>query len=127
MTRFAAGRKNALRIELNGELGSVAFDLERLNELEFHDHAGDPLTAGFTRILVTEPGHPYLSGWWPPGHVLGWDVTFTHEVADLVTAIAAGHRAAAVLRRRPAGPAGPGGRAGKRGQRQQVDHRSDSR
>jgi predicted dehydrogenase len=90
VTRFAAGRKNALRIELNGELGSLAFDLERLNELDFHDHGADPLTAGFRRILVTEPGHPYLSAWWPPGHVLGWDVTFTHEVADLVTAIAAG-------------------------------------
>jgi len=90
VSRFAAGRKNALRIELNGSLGSVAFDLERLNELEFHDHAGDSLTAGFTRILVTEPGHPYLSGWWPPGHVLGWDVTFSHEIADLVTAIAEG-------------------------------------
>ncbi|HUB42044.1 MAG TPA: Gfo/Idh/MocA family oxidoreductase [Streptosporangiaceae bacterium] len=90
VTRCAAGRKNALRIELNGELGSLAFDLERLNELEFHDHAGDPLTAGFTRVLVTEPGHPYLAGWWPPGHVLGWDVTFIHEVADLVSAIAAG-------------------------------------
>lgn len=89
-TRFAAGRKNALRIELNGERGSVAFDLERLNELDFHDHTADPLTAGFQRILVTEPGHPYLSAWWPPGHVLGWDVTFTHEVADLLTAIAAG-------------------------------------
>ena len=90
VTRFAAGRKNALRIELNGELGSVAFDLERLNELEFHDRAADPLTAGFSRVLVTEPGHPYLSGWWPPGHVLGWDVTFSHEIADLVTAIADG-------------------------------------
>lgn len=90
VTRFAGGRKNALRIELNGELGSVAFDLERLNELEFHDHAGDPLTGGFTRILATEPGHPYMSGWWPPGHVLGWDVTFSHEIADLVTAIAQG-------------------------------------
>jgi predicted dehydrogenase len=89
-TRFAAGRKNALRIELNGELGSLAFDLERLNELEFHDHAADSLTAGFTRILATEPGHPYLSAWWPPGHVLGWDVTFSHEVADFVAAIAAG-------------------------------------
>jgi predicted dehydrogenase len=88
-TRFAAGRKNALRIELNGELGSIAFDLERLNELEFHDHTRDALTAGFTRILATEPGHPYLSAWWPPGHVLGWDVTFSHEVADFVTAIAA--------------------------------------
>lgn len=90
VTRMAAGRKNALRIELNGSLGSVAFDLERLNELEFSEHAADPLTAGFTRILVTEPGHPYLSGWWPPGHVLGWDVTFSHEIADLVTAIAEG-------------------------------------
>ena len=90
VTRFAAGRKNALRIEVNGELGSVAFDLERLNELLFHDHAADPLTAGFTRILATEPGHPYLSAWWPPGHVLGWDVTFSHQIADLVTAIAEG-------------------------------------
>jgi predicted dehydrogenase len=90
VSRFATGRKNALRIELNGSLGSVAFDLERLNELEFHDHAGNALTAGFTRILVTEPDHPYLSGWWPPGHVLGWDVTFSHEIADLVTAIAKG-------------------------------------
>jgi predicted dehydrogenase len=89
-TRFAAGRKNALRIELNGELGSIAFSLDRLNELEFHDHAPDSLTAGFTTILATEPGHPYLSAWWPPGHVLGWDVTFSHEVADFVTAIAAG-------------------------------------
>jgi predicted dehydrogenase len=90
VSRFAAGRKNALRIELNGSLGSVAFDLERLNELEFHEHVGNALTAGFTRILVTEPDHPYLSGWWPPGHVLGWDVTFSHEIADLVTAIAEG-------------------------------------
>ena len=88
-TRFATGRKNALRIEVNGALGSLAFDLERLNELEFADSAwsgtgrsgtGDPLTQGFRRILVTEPGYPYLSAWWPPGHVLGWEHTFTHEV-----------------------------------------------
>jgi predicted dehydrogenase len=83
-TRFATGRKNALRIELNGERGSLAFDLERLNELEFCDDGG------FRRILVTEPSDPYVSRWWPPGHVLGWDVTFIHEVSDLVTAIAAG-------------------------------------
>jgi predicted dehydrogenase len=89
-TRFASGRKNELRIELNGERGSLAFNLEQLNELQFYDHAQDAETAGFRRILVTEPGHPYLSAWWPPGHVLGWDVTFTHEIADLVTAIAAG-------------------------------------
>jgi predicted dehydrogenase len=88
-TRFAPGRKNELRIELNGERGSLAFNLEQLNELQFYD-AQDGETAGFRRILVTEPGHPYLSAWWPPGHVLGWDVTFTHEIADLITAIAAG-------------------------------------
>jgi len=89
-TRFASGRKNELRIELNGERGSLAFNLERLNELQFYDHEQDAASAGFRRILVTEPGHPYLSAWWPPGHVLGWDATFTHEIADLVTAIAAG-------------------------------------
>ena len=89
-TRFAAGRKNQLRIELNGDRGSLAFDLERLNELQFCDRADDLAEAGFRRILVTEPGHPYLSAWWPPGHVLGWEHTFTHQVRDLVTAIAAG-------------------------------------
>jgi predicted dehydrogenase len=89
-TRFATGRKNQLRIELNGDRGSLAFDLERLNELQFCDRSDDPATAGFRTILVTEPGHPYLSAWWPPGHVLGWEHTFTHEVRDLVTAIAAG-------------------------------------
>ena len=70
--------------------GSLAFDLERLNELEFCDATQDAATQGFRRILVTEPGHPYLSAWWPPGHVLGWEHTFTHEVRDLVTAIAKG-------------------------------------
>jgi predicted dehydrogenase len=88
-TRFATGHKNQLRIELNGDRGSLAFDLERLNELEFYDRA-EGAEAGFRRISVTEPGHPYLSAWWPPGHVLGWEHTFTHEVRDLVTAIAAG-------------------------------------
>jgi predicted dehydrogenase len=94
-TRFASGRKNALRIEVYGERGSLAFDLERLNELEFCDNTGSAgrvgrATAGFRRILVTEPGHPYLSAWWPPGHVLGWEHTFTHQVRDLVVAIGEG-------------------------------------
>jgi predicted dehydrogenase len=89
-TRFATGRKNALRIELNGDRGSLAFDLERLNELQVHEQAVRENEAGFRRILVTEPSHPYLSAWWPPGHVLGWEHTFTHQVRDLVTAIAKG-------------------------------------
>jgi predicted dehydrogenase len=89
-TRYAAGRKNALRVELNGSAGSLAFDLERLNELEFYDGTDATATAGFRRILVTEAEHPYLSGWWPPGHILGWEHTFAHQARDLLTAIAAG-------------------------------------
>jgi predicted dehydrogenase len=91
-TRYAAGRKNGLRIELNGSAGSLAFDLERLNELEFYDgeDTDGGATAGFRRILVTEPEHPYLSGWWPPGHTLGWEHTFSNQARDLLTAIADG-------------------------------------
>jgi predicted dehydrogenase len=87
-TRFATGRKNQLSLEVNGSLGSLVFDLERLNELSFYEAAG--VDSGFRRILVTEPSHPYLAAWWPPGHVLGWEHTFTHQVRDLVTAIADG-------------------------------------
>ncbi len=86
-TRFATGRKNQLRIEVNGSAGSLVFDVETMNELLYYDGSDNPEVAGFRRILVTEPGHPYLSGWWPPGHVLGWDHTFVHEIADLVAAI----------------------------------------
>ncbi|HEV2779443.1 MAG TPA: Gfo/Idh/MocA family oxidoreductase [Actinophytocola sp.] len=89
-SRFATGRKNALRIEVNGALGSLAFDLERLNELEFYDGTDPAAEQGFTRILVTEADHPYLSAWWPPGHLLGYEHSFTHEVRDLVHDIAAG-------------------------------------
>ncbi|HEV8556260.1 MAG TPA: Gfo/Idh/MocA family oxidoreductase [Actinophytocola sp.] len=89
-TRFATGRKNALRVEINGSHGSVAFDLERLNELEFYDATLPETERGFRRILVTEPDHPYMSAWWPPGHILGYEHTFTHELRDFLTAIAAG-------------------------------------
>ncbi|MFI8288577.1 Gfo/Idh/MocA family protein [Streptomyces sp. NPDC085614] len=89
-TRMAAGRKNALRVEINGEKGSLAFDLERLNELSFHDHTEPAVSAGFRRILVTEPQHPYLEGWWPPGHALGYEHTFVHQARDLVLAVASG-------------------------------------
>ncbi|MFJ7010361.1 Gfo/Idh/MocA family protein [Streptomyces albogriseolus] len=89
-TRYATGRKNALRIELNGERGSLAFDLERLNELEYHDGTGAAAHGGFRRILVTEPDHPYLDAWWPPGHGLGYEHTFAHQARDLVHAVAEG-------------------------------------
>jgi predicted dehydrogenase len=89
-TRFATGRKNALRLEVNGSLGSLAFDFEAMNELEFYDGTEDAVTAGFRRILVTEADHPYAGAWWPPGHGLGYEHTFVHEVADLVRDLAAG-------------------------------------
>jgi predicted dehydrogenase len=88
-TRFATGRKNALRVEINGSAGSLAFDFEAMNELWFHDQTLDADTAGFRRILVTEPTHPYAGAWWPAGHGLGYEHAFTHEVADFVGAIAA--------------------------------------
>ncbi|UIX29722.1 Gfo/Idh/MocA family protein [Streptomyces sp. GQFP] len=91
-TRYATGRKNALRIELNGGHGSLAFDLERLNELAYHDGTEPGTHAGFRRILVTEPDHPYLDAWWPPGHGLGYEHSFVHQARDLVHAIAAGSR-----------------------------------
>lgn len=89
-TRCAAGHKNGLRVEINGSGGSLAFDLERLNELQFFSRTDRASSDGFARVLVTERHHPYLSGWWPPGHVLGWEHTFTHQARDLLTAIASG-------------------------------------
>jgi predicted dehydrogenase len=89
-TRFALGRKNAIRIEVNGSAGSLAFDFEDMNVLHFFDGAEPAETAGFRRIIVTEPEHPYVGAWWPAGHGLGYEHGFTHQVVDLVTAIARG-------------------------------------
>ncbi|HET9899500.1 MAG TPA: Gfo/Idh/MocA family oxidoreductase [Actinomycetes bacterium] len=89
-TRMATGRKNALRIEVNGTRGSLAFDFEDMNVLEFYDATENAETAGFRRILATEPDHPYVEAWWPPGHGLGYEHGFSHQVVDLVTAIAEG-------------------------------------
>jgi predicted dehydrogenase len=84
-SRFATGRKNALSWELNGSGGSLAFDLERLNELQISEGA-----KGFRTLLVSEPEHPFWSWWWPPGHMLGWEHTFVHEVHHILNAIATG-------------------------------------
>ncbi|NED97771.1 Gfo/Idh/MocA family oxidoreductase [Phytoactinopolyspora alkaliphila] len=89
-TRYATGRKNAIRIEINGSTGSLAFDFEDMNLLHFYDGTEPAATAGFRRIVVTEPEHPYVAAWWPPGHLLGYEHGFTHQAVDLVTAIAEG-------------------------------------
>ncbi len=87
-SRFATGHKNGLRLELNGSAGSIIFDLERMNELLIYDARQE--NAGFRTVLVTEPSHPYIAAWWPPGHTLGYEHAFTHQVRDFVEGIASG-------------------------------------
>ncbi|WP_370617578.1 Gfo/Idh/MocA family protein [Mumia sp. Pv 4-285] len=91
-TRFATGRKNALRIEISGSGGALAFDFEEMNILNLYDASEPAETAGFRRIVVTEPSHPYAAAWWPPGHGLGYEHGFTHQVVDIVNAIASGEQ-----------------------------------
>lgn len=85
-SRFATGRKNHNRFEINGSRGSLAFDLERMNELEVYEENGPE--SGFRTILATDPTHPYVEAWWPPGHILGYEHTFTNTVLDFVEAVA---------------------------------------
>jgi predicted dehydrogenase len=87
-TRFAPGRKNYNRLEINGSKGSVVWDFERMNELELYLESG--ALSGFSTISVTDGKHPYMAAWWPPGHVIGYEHSFTHTVYDFLCAIAAG-------------------------------------
>src|SRR3954469_18535031 len=86
-TRFALGRRNALQWEINGSKGSLAFDMERLNELQVFRADGDR-ARGFKTVLVSEADHPYWQHWWPPGHISGWGDTFVHELHHMLGAIA---------------------------------------
>jgi predicted dehydrogenase len=83
---FCPGRKNFLTFEVNGTLGSLVFNLERLNELEVFLR-GDPVN-GFRTVMVTEGHHPYGGRWWPPGHIIGWEHTFVHQLHRFLTAVA---------------------------------------
>jgi len=87
-TRMATGRKNANRFEINGSEGSIAFDLERLNELEVYLESDAREVRGFRTINVTDRSHPWVGAWWPPGHIIGYEHTFTHTVYELLEAIA---------------------------------------
>ncbi|MEX2273091.1 MAG: Gfo/Idh/MocA family oxidoreductase [Vicinamibacterales bacterium] len=87
-TRMALGRKNHNRFEINGSTGSIAFDLERMNELEVYFESDPPGIRGFRRIIVTESDHPFIKAWWPPGHIIGYEHTFTHTIYDLLEAMA---------------------------------------
>ena len=89
-TRFATGRKNALQIEVSGDKGALAFDLEDLNSVQFYDRTAPADRQGFRKVLVTEAEHPYVSAWWPAGHMLGYEHGFSHQVKDLVEGIVGG-------------------------------------
>ena len=86
-TRFATGRKNGLRFEIYGSKGSLLFDLERMNELQYYSLDDEEGTQGFRTIQTTEAVHPYAGNWWPAGHIIGYEHSFVHAVADFVTAI----------------------------------------
>jgi predicted dehydrogenase len=87
-SRFAPGRKNYNRLEINGSKGSLIWDLERLNELELYVESGPQ--SGFRTINVTDGKHPYIAAWWPPGHIIGYEHSFTNTVYDFVRAVADG-------------------------------------
>ena len=90
VSRMATGQKNSLKLEIYGDKGSLLFDLEAINELRFLDATVPVREQGFRRILVNEPEHPYMAAWWPQGHVIGWEHTFTHEIRDFLAAIDGG-------------------------------------
>ncbi|MEE1651180.1 Gfo/Idh/MocA family oxidoreductase [Brachybacterium sp. J144] len=89
-SRMATGAKNQLTVEVYGTEGALRFDLENLNELWFLDRTLPAEEQGFTRVLVTEGSHPYLGAWWPSGHILGWENSFTNQARDLLVAITGG-------------------------------------
>jgi predicted dehydrogenase len=86
-TRFASGNQNRNSFEINGSRGSLEFDLERMNELQFTELGGDPAVEGRRRILATGPGHPYVDRFWPPGHIIGYEHTFIATLVDFLAAL----------------------------------------
>jgi predicted dehydrogenase len=87
-SRYAAGRKNGQNLEINGEKGTIRFNLERMNELEVFWIDDEPKeTRGFHNVLVSEPYHPWWENWWPQGHMIGWEHTFVHEITHLLDCI----------------------------------------
>ncbi len=96
-SRFALGRKNHNVFEINGEHGSLVFNLERLNELDVHLPDQQPENStGFTTVLVSEASHPYWKYWWPQGHMIGWENLFVHEIAHFLGAVAGAHDVAPI-------------------------------
>jgi len=89
-TRFAAGHRNGNMFEINGDKGSIRFNVERMNELEYFDRSDPGDRQGFRVIATTEGSHPWMGAWWPPAHIIGWGQTFTHQIYELMNGIADG-------------------------------------
>jgi predicted dehydrogenase len=89
-SRMATGSKNRNRIEIEGDRGAIRFDLERLNELEFYSADDPPHLRGFRTVMATEPVHPFLEHWWPPGHMLGWEHAHIHLIGSFLSDIVNG-------------------------------------
>ncbi|HAX17303.1 MAG TPA: dehydrogenase, partial [Actinobacteria bacterium] len=90
-SRFCPGRKNFNTIEINGEKGSIWWDLENMNNLHVYWREEEPeVTRGFHCISVTESYHPYYDQWWPHGHIIGWENTFVHTALNMVNAVMLG-------------------------------------
>ncbi len=89
-TRFAAGRKNGQRFEINGSKGSIAFNLENLNELQVYSTEDPEYAQGFRTVMATDASHPYAANWWPAGHIIGYGESFVNMVADVLTSVARG-------------------------------------
>lgn len=89
-SRFATGRKNALTFEIYGSKGSLKFDLERMNELQFFSTDDAEGCQGFRTIQTTEASHPYAGSWWPPGHIIGYEHSFVHAAVDFIRSVASG-------------------------------------
>jgi predicted dehydrogenase len=87
-TRFANGHKNGMSFEINGSKGSIKFDFERMNELQYYNAEDESGLQGFRTIQCTEGIHPYAGAWWPVGHVIGYEHTFVHELYEFVECIA---------------------------------------
>jgi predicted dehydrogenase len=86
-SRFCGGRRNYNTFQIYGSEGSLAFNLERMNELEFYDATTKQADQGFKTLMVTESVHPYVGAWWPPGHIIGYEHTFVHAVHDFLVAL----------------------------------------
>ena len=91
-TRYASGRKNHNTFEINGEKGSIVFDLEDAHQLRYYDHGDDSLVRGFRTIGVWDGDHPYMKNWWVPGCAIGYEHTFINQLSDFLTGLEQGEK-----------------------------------